>query len=178
VRWIKYVLLVALAATAQAWNGPMSYDPEQFRDLIERTLKKYQAQVGDAMPGFYSEAAVNLLLGTAAQESRFGTYFRQCGGGPALSPFQIEPKTFEWLQEKYHNDFVILRYTHSNMLETNLDLSILVARLRYRAVPKPLPPADSVTALAAYYKKFYNSPLGKATVTQFIDNYKRYVGTP
>jgi hypothetical protein len=62
----------------------MAFDKKQFRDLIQRTLQDL---------GMHSESAVNLLLGTAAQESQFGTYFRQIGGGPALGVFQMEPDT-------------------------------------------------------------------------------------
>jgi len=43
--------------------------------------------------GMWSGAAENLLLGTAAVESRMGTYLRQVGGGPALGIWQVEPVT-------------------------------------------------------------------------------------
>ena len=46
----------------------MALNKNQFKDLIERCLKKTM---------MHSDAAVALLLGTAAQESAFGTYIRQ-----------------------------------------------------------------------------------------------------
>ena len=46
--------------------------------------------------GLFNHTAVNLLLGTCAQESRMGTYVHQLGNGPALGIYQIEPAT--------HND--------------------------------------------------------------------------
>ncbi|KAF0118141.1 MAG: hypothetical protein FD149_866 [Rhodospirillaceae bacterium] len=45
--------------------------------------------------GLHSPAAEALLLGTAIQESRLGTYLRQTGGGPALGVYQMEPATHE-----------------------------------------------------------------------------------
>lgn len=40
----------------------------------------------------YSDAAENLVMGTAAQESHLD-YVKQSGNGPALSLFQMEPAT-------------------------------------------------------------------------------------
>lgn len=51
----------------------MAFNCLQFRDLITRVLKEV---------ALYSPAAVNLLLGTAAQESGFGTYLRQVRDRP------------------------------------------------------------------------------------------------
>lgn len=71
----------------------MSFDKNQFRSLILRVLTNVD-------PALCSDAAVNLLLGTAAQESEFGKYIRQIRG-PALGVFQMEPATFDWLRDKY-----------------------------------------------------------------------------
>ncbi len=62
----------------------MSIDKKQFKTLISTTL-----QVLD----LHSKDAVCLLLGTAAQESKFGHYIEQLGSGPAKGFFQIEPAT-------------------------------------------------------------------------------------
>ena len=57
-------------------------DPKQLKELIERVLRKVN---------LYSDAAVDLLMLTAAQESACGKYIRQLGNGPALGIFQMEP---------------------------------------------------------------------------------------
>ena len=147
----------------------MSYDCRQFRDLIRRTL-------GDVDPAFVSDAAVNLLLGTAAQESWFGTVFRQTGGGPAIGAFQMEPATFNWLREKFASNYpwMLFRREAAEM-EWDLSLAILMARLRYRVVPAPLPAADDVHGLATYWKAYYNTPAGAGTVEEFVKNYRKYV---
>lgn len=140
----------------------MSYNKEQFRDLIGRVLKDYD---------LHSEAAVNLLMGTAAVESNFGTYLRQIRG-PALSAFQIEPATYLWLADKYWKQFPIGKSVED--LEWDLRLAILVARLKYLSIPEPLPQPNDLSGMARYWKKYYNTHLGAGTEAQFITAYKKY----
>lgn len=146
----------------------MSYNKEQFENLIRRVLI---AELGEAL---CTDAAVNLLLGTAAQESSFGTYMRQVRG-PAIGAFQIEPATFNWLKEKYSKDHPHFNEVDADDLEWDLALAIIFARLRYRVVPAPLPAADDVHALAAYWKQYYNTPAGAGKVEEFVANYQRFV---
>lgn len=143
----------------------MAFDREQFEALIEDTLKEHK---------LYSPAAVQLLLGTAAQESDFGTYLRQIRG-PALGVFQMEPATFRWMVEKYGAKY---GFTHRSAWDLVWDLkfAILLARLRYLAVPGRLPEAGDIQGLAAYWKKYYNTDLGRGTREMFIKNYVRHVG--
>lgn len=138
----------------------------QFRDLITRVLQGQR---------LYSPAAVNLLLGTAAQESAFGTYLRQVGGGEALSPFQIEELTFRDLRSRMDYICPAIRDWNFLQLEWDLRAAIVVARLKYRSIPTPLPASDNLLGLAAYWKQWYNTPIGKGTVEQFIRNYRKYV---
>lgn len=154
---------------------------EQFVEYIIRpTLKEM---------GSYSEAAENLLIGTAVQESKL-EYLHQIGG-PAISVYQIEPNTY--------NDMWVNYIDHRSKLSTklrqiagykyratvipatemygNLFYATAMCRVHYLRVREPLPVHDDVEALGAYYKKHYNTPLGKATVAQFYDNYYKYVIT-
>lgn len=146
----------------------MSFDSNQFRELIRRVLSEYG-------PGLCSEAAINLLLGTAAQESHFGTYLWQLGGGPAVGVFQMEPATFDWLRDHFKGKYPDIGGRQAEDLEWDLRLAILLARLRYRVVPAPLPDADVVSALAGYYKQYYNTIHGKATIEEFERNYGKFV---
>lgn len=143
----------------------MSLNYNQIKDLIEKTLQEYN---------LYSESAVNLLLGTLAQESKFGTYLKQLGGGPALSMFQIERPTFNWLKHAYMNKYN-LQDVEFEDLEWNLKLAILFCRLRYYVVPAALPDANDIQGLAEYWKNYYNTYLGKGKVSEFISNYKKFV---
>lgn len=151
------------------------YNPKQFRDLITRIL---EAQ------NLYSEVAVNLLLGTAAQESHFGYYLRQVSG-PALGAFQMEPDTEKDIWKNYlkYRPEKQLAIAHISgvfsarpaSLETNLAYSICMARIHYRRVKEPFPTADNIYGLGCYWDRFYNCNPHKGTVTQFVENYQRYV---
>lgn len=147
----------------------MSFDRRQFKDLIKWVLRSTD-------PDLCSPAAVNLLLGTAAQESRFGTFLRQLKGGPALGVFQMEPKTFWWLHRRYKKKYPLIADRLFAELEWDLSLSIVMARLRYRVVRARLPRCNSITGMAAYWKKYYNTIHGAGKVKEFIANYKKYVG--
>lgn len=156
----------------------MAFDKNQFKTVIEKVLIDFHKKL-------YSEAAVNLLLGTAAQESRFGTYFQQVKG-PALGVFQMEPKTAMDIKMNYLYPRKKLNLRVINLcsqkyygkdfeLEFNLAYQIIMARLHYWRRPEPLPKADDVWGLAKYYKKFFNSYKGKATIEEFVRNYERFV---
>ncbi len=154
----------------------MAFDKKQFRDLIQRTLSDL---------GMNSEAAVNLLLGTAAQESRFGTYLRQIGGGPALGVFQMEPDTELDIWNNYLRYRAELTGVIANMtgeicpssiaLESNVAYQIAMTRIHYRRVPYAFPKANDIAGLARYWKRHYNTHLGAGTEEEFINNYAKYV---
>lgn len=153
----------------------MSFNRNQFEDLIITVLNDI---------GLYSPSAVNLLLGTAAQESHFGTYLRQISG-PALGVFQMEPATEEDIWRNFLRYNFDLRYkiTQSTFISAsspdalvwNLRYSIAMARIKYYRAPDPLPVADNIEGLAEYWKKIYNTPQGRGTVEEFLRNYRKYV---
>jgi hypothetical protein len=144
----------------------VAYNVKQFSDLISRTLVEI---------GLHSQEAVDLLLGTAAQESQFGTYLRQLGGGPALGAFQVELVTFDDLQFRYANWVpFVLQDRHHKELEWDLKLGIIVARLKYYSCPGPVP--LTLRGQARYWKKYYNTEAGAGTVDEYLENWKRYVG--
>jgi len=141
-----------------------------------------------------SEAAEILLLGTVAHESKCGEYLHQVGG-PALGIYQIEPVTHFDVWENY------LRYKSGLMLKiqdmvpvaqrrrtpggwvsgsdamliTDLAYATAIARVIYLRAPMKLPEADDLHGLAAYWKKYYNTPLGKGTVEKWLSDYAKYV---
>ena len=146
---------------------------DQLKSFIERVLKEV---------GLYDQKALMLLLGTAAQESHLGTYIRQING-PALGIFQMEPATFNditdnFLNYKRHLKERIIKVCNvqslqSADLEFNLALAVCFARLQYYRRPEPLP--ETVEQMAAYWKQWYNTPLGKGTEKEFIQNYQRFI---
>jgi len=140
--------------------------------IIRPTLKRI---------GLWSEAAENLLMGTAAQESKMGHYLTQING-PALGIYQIEPATYRDLFDnylQYRQEFSrkvgLYNADGEHDLVFNLAYSTIVARVIYYRAPEPLPQADDISGLAAYWKKYYNTPLGRGTEREFRHNYIRYV---
>jgi len=151
----------------------MSFDKEQLRTcIIEPTLNAI---------GLYSQSAVNLLLGTCAQESKFGTYLKQING-PALGIYQIEPNTHKDIWDNFLKfkselaDKVLkLGQMHDASLIVNLAYATAIARIKYLRAPEALPAANDLAGLARYWKRYYNTFLGSGTVQEFINNYNRYV---
>lgn len=154
-----------------------------------KDLKEYIIKPSLEGIGLYSEAAENLLLGTAAVESRMGYYLKQVGGGPALGVFQMEPATHDdlwsnylayskkkprllgiWIHEKKYTSIP----SAADMVY-DLQYATIMARLQYFRQPEALPDASDVEGLARYWKIFYNSSAGKGTVEGFMESYERYV---
>lgn len=152
----------------------MSIDKGQLKELIVETLNEIN---------MYSESAVNLLMGTAAQESHLGTYIKQIKG-PAKGVFQMEPLT---CMDIYENYLIyqpqLLHYILENIaikfspneLVWNIKFSIIMCRLHYMRVPKKLPGSDNIHEMGCYWKKYYNTNLGKGTIEEFKRNYKRFI---
>jgi hypothetical protein len=141
--------------------------------IIQPTLKDL---------GLYSLAAEQLLVGTCAQESLMGTYVAQVKG-PALGIFQMEPATHEDLWNNYIGSLPPLLKssitqtsyrTSSATLVHDLAYACAMARIHYLRVKAPLPPANDIPALASYWKKYYNTPLGKGKESEFIANWNKY----
>lgn len=158
----------------------MAFNRDQFQDLIERVLTEIN---------MHSRAAVKLLLGTAAQESAFGTYLRQVGGGPALGVFQMEPDTERDIWKNYlayREDLAETVWqiagaaydvgSSVDALEANLSYQIAMARIHYLRIKEPLPPHDDVNGMARYWKRHYNTLKGAGSEQEFVENYLKYVG--
>ncbi|MFA7177919.1 MAG: hypothetical protein WC114_11765 [Smithellaceae bacterium] len=150
-------------------------DKVQFRTLIEDVLRPI---------GLNSNAAVSLLMGTAAAESALGKYWYQVGGGPALGPFQMEPGTeadhwqnFIAFNRKIKAVMAEMGYfgPDPDRLQYDLKYQIIMARIHYLRVKEALPEAEDVQGLARYWKDHYNTRLGSGTVEGFITKWNRYV---
>jgi hypothetical protein len=127
--------------------------------------------------GMWSEAAGELVLGTAIVESNL-TYLKQHGDGPALGLWQVEPATHEDLYANYLNyrpemmsSLIELRSPALNMnenLATNLMYGAAVCRLCYYRKPDPLPEAGDAEGQGKFWKQHYNTPLGAGTVPKYV----------
>lgn len=159
-------------------------NPQQLHDYIIKPTLEY---IGG---NYNSIEARFLLLCTAAIESDCGYYIKQVNG-PALGPWQMEPKTENDIYE--HSDalqrieFTRLidnltiksgRYLDDEDLVHSPMYACAMARLKYSMTPEPLPEytGDANIDLRAfydYYAKFYHGvdkdgkELGKSTYTKW-----------
>lgn len=151
------------------------YQSANLRVLIQNTLNPLH---------LWNEDAEELLLATIAQESLFGTYREQMGGGPAKGIAEME--------EEDHNDiwanYLVYHPSLAEQLKTiangnpvaeemvsNDAYAIAMARVHYLRKPGSLPSAYDLDAIWLYYKKWYNTPQGAATKEEFVEHYQRYV---
>ena len=152
-------------------------NPRQLRRLVIRpVLELLEAD---------SAGAENLLLGTAAQESRMGEYIKQIHG-PARGIYQMEYDTheyvWEWLMREEHAQLARqVRVTIGgvgslwNYLAGNLYYATAMARVRYLMDPVPIPSGRNIPALGKYWKRVWNTHAGKGTVKQFVTNWDQLV---
>lgn len=137
--------------------------------------------------GLHSEAASQLVLGTACQESQCGRYLIQLGGGPALGIFQMEPATHNDIWQHFLKagkptdlGWKVMKESRAGPsaqeMIGNLWYAAAMCRVHYYRRPEPLPAADDIPAQAAYWKKHYNTHLGAGTVEEYLANWKRYAG--
>lgn len=145
----------------------------QLRELVVRpTLKAL---------GLHSQAAEDLVMGTAAQESRL-QYIKQLSDGPALGLWQCEPNTHRdiwrnWL--RYRTDVTerlcdwcgVDEEPPAETLMWNLRYGSAICRIHYRRVNEPLPEAGDVEAYAEAWKAHYNTILGAGTAEEFVEHW-------
>lgn len=150
-------------------------DPRQFTTHIIRPALE--------AIDLYSEAAAELLLGTAIQESRL-TYLKQIGGGPALGLFQMEPATHDDIWAKFLEYRIELRDKVIGLVAVfgpdemiwNLYYAAAMCRIHYYRVPEALPEAGDISRQAEYWKAHYNTPLGAGTEQEYMANWHKYSG--
>jgi hypothetical protein len=149
-----------------------------------KQLERYAIIPALVLLGMDSPEARALLLGTAAQESGMGHYIRQVGGGPAMGIFQMEPATYHDIWRNFINNRPEIKQKLAERwptepepeeMITNLLLAAVMCRLHYRRVSAPIPQADDLTGLARYWKKFYNTPMGRGSEDEFIRNWRTLV---
>lgn len=116
--------------------------------------------------------------GDRGNGSDLGTWLHQEAGGPALGVFEEDPDQLADLEQlltppqKTALATVATPQALADQLGANLIAAAAVCRLHYwHATTEPLP-GDTVTGLWGYYKQFYNSQLGAATMPEFIDALK------
>lgn len=148
------------------------YAPGFQKRLIDPVLKSLD---------LYSESASNLLLGTAMQESHLG---KITGGSPRYV-YQIILPTARDILSRYLPKHPSLRSKllsfydaehnlHWNITE-NVRFQIGLARIIYHQAHVSLPHARDINGLATFWKKYYNTRLGKGKARYFAQIYTQYL---
>ena len=170
-------------------------DIESQKKMNASQLKTYVIRPTLQRLDLWSESAEKLLLGTIAHESAGGEYLHQIGG-PALGIYQIEPPTHQDVWEnflRYRSGLMLKiqdlippghrKRTHGgwvcgsdSLLITDLTYATAIARVIYLRAPLRLPEPDDMQGLADYWKKYYNTPLGKGTTEKWLADYATHVG--
>lgn len=136
--------------------------------------------------------SIAIVIGTAAQETNLGQSIIQ-----DYYHFDSNISTFEgglglWQMQRGDHNYIVDSYLakdvgagntiknvhgdfYAEKLIYNLRYAAIFCRLHYFTKPGNLPSYLDIPGMAAYYKKWYNTPEGKATEQDFIDNYKNLV---
>lgn len=150
-------------------------DPKEFK---ERIVVPALRTIGLAEPN-----RVSLVLGTCMHESHLRHVFQV--SGPALGFGQMEPATHRDLWEnflRYQSELAAKVRTFLPSFEgyvpptielsCNARYAVAMAAVHYRRVRAALP-ENTPQLLAEYWKKFYNTELGKGTVAQALPHFQK-----
>ena len=142
--------------------------------VVEMTLKKMD---------MYSKDALAMVMRTGMAETGF-RHLKQMGDGPALGFFQVEPKTimdtidnYVKYRPKIEADLNELGFEKKDLayrMMSNIGLQAAFCRLKYRRDKFAMPSCKDINAQAEYWKRVYNTKLGKGTVEHFIKANKDY----
>lgn len=160
----------------------MGIDPKQLKTFIILPILK--------LMDLDDESSINLIMGTAAQESQMGAYIRQHGfkydKNGAFGIYQIELFThddivYRYLAQNKPNLFSLCNrlkipvLTDIQNLIGNFYYATAICRAKYLMIPEKLPKKDDIQGLANYWKKYYNTQDGKGTENEFINNYNKFI---
>ena len=120
-----------------------------------------------------SEAALRLLCMIAAHESGGFTYSKQVRG-PAISLFQIEPRTYKDLMAYADRKGIKCPNGPPEQLIFNEGLAAALGRLFFMRFPEKLPDKDDIPAMATYAKQRWNTNYGAATPDDYESAYREH----
>ena len=138
---------------------------KEIKEIVEYALYRIDS---------YSDDALALVVRTGMAESGYRALAQM--GGPAISYFQLEPDTINDVIENYlhyrqplMDKLVKMGLDESNpnwSVMTNIAVATAFCRLKYRRDSEPIP--KNLKQQAQYWKRIYNSELGKGTIEHFI----------
>lgn len=154
----------------EVWEGGKSMPIRHLRRTVE-TMARHM--------GIAPHECVQTMLEICAVESDLGEIIRQ-KNGPALSPWQIEPKSWDHLLDtlrkkhpEWHRKLEVLyrkdrsqEWNRSRNIPYACASAIVFVSLKYPSGFKGL---NNIQKRAALWKKWYNTPRGKGTVDMYYE---------
>ena len=141
----------------------------EIKEIIDWTLHELN---------MHSDDAVKLVYRTGMAETKY-KHLIQMGGGPAIGFFQCEPATMRDIIDNYAtyrpeimSKLWALGYDDKDAemrLMGSIPLQVAFCRLKYRRDKHAIPSSDHMEAQASYWKRVYNTELGKGTVKHFME---------
>lgn len=125
--------------------------------------------------------AVDLMMETAAQETRCGQYRDPTPNGAGRGLFQIDPIAFQDICQRARpsdvamifNTFGIdIKKVRHDALDHSPLLAAIFCRLFYKLIAEVIP--SSTEGRAAYWKRYYNTVKGKGSAAEYVVNAERY----
>tara|TARA_R110000787_G_scaffold254663_2_gene359957 strand:- start:2199 stop:2726 length:528 start_codon:yes stop_codon:yes gene_type:complete len=170
-----------LPTQSNAQEGIIIMDVKDFREQVVRPALQFMDKY---IPGMYSEAAENLMVGTALMESDISYLVQK--GGPALGVYQVEPETYIDITQRYFSvsefrtqfesifwDLGYTGTTNKEHLIFDLRYATIIARIKYFMAPTPLPDADDIHALGHYWDDIFNANPDVGFADQWEAKYRK-----
>ena len=145
---------------------------KEIKEIVEYSLYKLDC---------YSDDALALVVRTGMAESGYRALKGYGDGNPAIGFWQIEPATMYDMMRNY----IAYRATYRKSLEelgmqfegddieisvmSNLAVQAALCRLHYRRDKHKIPSWDNLEEQGSYWKRVYNTKLGRGTVKHFVE---------
>ena len=146
---------------------------DSIEEIVDWTLNKLD---------MYSDDAHALVMRTGFAESGYRALEQD--GGPAIGFWQVEPATMMDTWDNYviyrpelRNTLYSLGFDETegkHRMMSNIALQASFCRLKYRRDRHAIPKWTSLEAQARYWKRVYNTKLGKGTVEHFMEACEDY----
>jgi hypothetical protein len=149
----------------------------------EKQLREFVVVVCGVLGHGASGGAVDLLMETAAQETHCGQFRDPTPRGAGRGVFQMDLIAFNDIRNRARvadinmvidNFGVDIRIVNHDALDHSPLLAAIFCRLFYKLLPSAIP--STMGERAHYWKRFYNTEVGKGTVSEYINNARIYGG--
>ena len=143
----------------------------------QKHLREIVIEVCNVLGHGSNAMAVDLMLETAAQETHCGQLRDPTPNGAGRGIFQIDPVGFNDICQRtrsgdvtavFNNFGIDIKTIRHDALDYSPLAAAIFCRLFYKLIPESIP--NAVVGRAGYWKKYYNTELGKGSVGEYVNN--------